>query len=242
MVGGSRKIFQRLQRSGFDVTLLLLSRWGSVSFYKEHEIAIGDQYRTPLDRYDFRAFAFVLEKGTTRTIPITMFAVSSTGPIDFTTPSFEEQTKTNFTYTTGDGPVTIEVESHTMSATIKHSKRARALTFSMFSINWVLTLCSVAIALIVLRRSGEVKDGVALLPITVILSIPTIRGIFVGSPPFGILLGAYWQNRLALLPLVLKPPIRRGRVLPANVDGTGMLHGSVVCFCVAVLPGQRHYR
>ena len=71
----------------------------------------------------------------------------------------------------------------------------------MFAINWVLTLCSVAIALVVYRRRGEVKDGVALLPITVILTIPTIRGLYVGSPPFGIDFGAY-QNYPTRLPRI----------------------------------------
>lgn len=156
-----------------------------------------------MGRYGFTAFVFAVESATNKSIPITGFAVgdSNNGPLDFTTTSVDVQTTNNFTYDTKDGLVTVQVESRTLTATVKHSSPARALTFSMFAINWVLTLGSVAIALIVFKRRGDVKDGVAFLPITVILSIPTIRGLYVGSPPFGILIGMH-QNRPAPLPRV----------------------------------------
>jgi len=132
-----------------------------------------------------------------------MFAVGDGdyGPVDFTTASVEVETKNNFTYNTKDGPVTVEVESRTVLATTRRSNNARALTFSMFAINWILVLGSVAIALMVFARRGEVKDGVAFLPITVILSIPTIRVLYVGSPPFGIFIGMH-QNHPAPLPRI----------------------------------------
>ena len=163
----------------------------------EHRTTIGKQYLTPFDGYRLTAFAFVIERATNKSLPIATFAVGDAGPADFTTTSVDTPTRNNFTYDTEDGPATVEVESHTISAKVRHSLRSRTLTFSMFAINWVLTLCSVAIALVVLRRRGEVKDGVAFLPITVILSIPTIRSLYVGSPPFGILLGTH-QNHPAL--------------------------------------------
>ena len=110
----------------------------------------------------------------------------------------------------------------------------------MFTINWVLTFCSVAIALVVLRRRGEVKDGVAFLPVTVILSIPTIRSLYVGSPPFGISLGTR-QNRPAFFFQGLTPPFRYVGVLPKNVDSAGLRHDSIVGIYDAVCPGQRRY-
>lgn len=137
------------------------------------------------------AFVFVVEKATNKSIPITTFAVGDTGPADFTTTSFEVPTRNQFTYDTEDGPITTEVESNTIFATVKHSTRTRALTFSMFAINWVLTLCSVTIASIVVRRQGKVEGSVALLPTTVILSTPAIRSLYVDSPPFGIFLGTH---------------------------------------------------
>ena len=160
----------------------------------EHRTTTGKQYLAPFDGYSFMASAFIVERATNKSLPIAVFAVGDAGPADFTTTSVDTPTRNNFTYDTEDGPATVEVESHTISAKVRHSLRARTLTFSMFAINWVLTLCSMAVALIVFRRQGEVKDGVAFLPITVILSIPTIRSLYVGSPPFGIVLGTC-QNR-----------------------------------------------
>ena len=137
------------------------------------------------------AFVFVIEKATNKSVPVTAFAVGDIGPADLTTTSVEVPTTNQFTYEADDGQNTVEVESRTIFAQVEYSTRARALTFTMFVINWILTLCSVAIALAVFSRRGRVKDGVALLPVTIILSTPTIRGLYVGSPPFGIFLGMH---------------------------------------------------
>ena len=186
-------------------TSLLLSPGSLVSFDTEHRVEAGNQYDNPLDRYNFMAFVFVVEKATNKSVPINTFAVGDSGPGDFTTTSVEVPTRNQVTYDTEGGLTTIEVESHTISATVRHSTRARALTFSMFAINWVLTLCSVTIASIVVRRRGKVEGGVALLPITVILSTPTIRNLYVDSPPFGIFLGTHQNFRAAPLQIIYAP-------------------------------------
>ena len=165
-----------------------------VSFDLEHKLWKAGQYMTPLDEHWFTAFAFALENVTNKSTPITTFAVGDAGPGDFTT-TYEMVPSTNqFTYDTGDGPITTGVGSYTTFAKVKHSTRARALTLSTLLINWVLTLC---ISAIVGHRRG-VKDGVALLPITIILSIPAIRSLYVGSPPFGIFLGGYRNHSTPL--------------------------------------------
>jgi len=172
-----------------QLSFYVFSPRGLVSFDMEHVIETGDQHNIPLDRYNFMAFAFIVERDTNKSVPITVFAVGDAGPADLTTTSVEVPTMNEFIYDTQDGPTTVDVESRTIFAQVKHSTRARALTFSMFAINWALTLCSVIIASIVFRQRGQVNDGVAFLPITVILSIPTIRNLYVDSPPFGIALG-----------------------------------------------------
>ena len=197
------KISSGSDLDGLDTILVLFSPLELISFDTEHRMIPDNQSFIPLDQCYFTTFAFVIESSTNKSIPITLFAVgdSADGPVDFTTTFFEVETRNNFTYSTEDGPVTVEVESRTMLTTTKRSNNARALTFSMFAINWILTLGSVAIALVVFRRRGEVKDGVAFLPITIILSIPTIRSLYVGSPPFGIVLGMH-QNLPDPLPRI----------------------------------------
>ena len=94
----------------------------------------------------------------------------------------------NFTYDAEGGQATAEVKSYTIFAGIGRSVPARGLTYSMFTINWILTLSSIITTSIMFNREGEM--AMALLPITVILTIPAIRNLYVGSPPFGIYLGA----------------------------------------------------
>ena len=147
---------------------------------------------TPLDQYEFTVFAFAVEKATNKSVPIAVFAVGDAGPGDFTTTSETVPSRNEFTYDTGNGPVTMEVGSYTTFAKVKHTTRAQALTLSMFVINWVLTLCSLVITVTVADRR-EMPSGVALLPVTVILSIPAIRSLYVGSPSFGIRLGTHWK-------------------------------------------------
>ena len=151
---------------------------------------MGSQYTTPFDQYNFAVVAFAVEKATNKSVPITLLAVGDAGPADFTTTSETTPSSNWFTYDAEDGPVTVEVGSSTTFAKVIHSTRARALTVSMFLINWVLTVFSMIITAIVISR-GEVKDSVALLPFSVIFTVPTVRSLFVGSPPFGILFGTH---------------------------------------------------
>jgi len=181
--------------------LLLPSPPEMVSFDVEHRVTMGSQYATPFDQYNFTVFAFAVERATNKSVPITLFAVGDAGPADFTTTSESVPSSNWFTYDTEDGPVTTKVESSTTFAKVEHSTRARALTLSMFLINWVLTIFSMIITAIV-TSSSEVKGGVALLPFSVIFTIPTIRSLFVGSPPFGILFGTH-QSYTAPFPWMI---------------------------------------
>jgi len=56
-------------------------------------------------------------------------------------------------------------------------------------LNWALTVLVVYITVAVMvSRKKEAGEGVLLIPLTIILTIPALRAMFVGSPPFGILL------------------------------------------------------
>lgn len=157
----------------------------------QHRVTMDKKYYAPFARYDFVAFAFVIDKATNKSIPITVLAAGDSGPADFTTQSTDVPSRSNFTYSATGGPATAEVESRMMFSTITHSLRAAALIFLMFCLCWVLSLWSVWIAWSVSRQGMEVKDGVAFLPITLIFSIPTIRSLYIGSLPFGVFLGMY---------------------------------------------------
>jgi len=196
LAGSYGKIPTQADPDTFDTTPLLSSLLDVISFDSEHRVETGDLWYTPFDHYHFTASAFAVDKATNASVPITL-AVRNAGAGDFVTRYETAPTKSVFTYDNQTGSITVEVESSTAFANIKRSARARALTLSMFAINWVLTLCSVVIAMNVVLRE-KVKDGITLLPVTIILSIPAIRSLYVGSPPFGIYLGTH-RNRTTSL-------------------------------------------
>ena len=184
-------MFNESNSDGVDTALLLFSLLSLPTFDMEHRVIAGGQYLTPLDTYLFEAFVFVVEKATNKSVPIIAFGAGDAEPGDYTTTSDAVETTNSFTHDAEGGPITVQVQSYTTAIQVKHSTRARALMFSMFVINWLLTLSSLVVTMIMANK--EVKDGVALLPITIILSIPVIRGLFVGAPPFGIFFGTHWN-------------------------------------------------
>ena len=83
-------------------------------------------------------------------------------------------------YTVGQQVQTVNaIGENNENATFQH----------LLLINWALALGSTYVTVVVVVRRDKVHDGVLLLPVTIILTIPTLRGLFVGSPPFGIYLG-----------------------------------------------------
>ncbi|KAF9785343.1 hypothetical protein BJ322DRAFT_1211220 [Thelephora terrestris] len=148
----------------------------------------SDQFYFPEDECVFEAIIFVLDEATNKSVPITGFSFSSSG-LDFDTEHDLQEVSLKIVYDTVGGPTAEWIQASYMIATIKHGPRARAITYSMFVINWILTLSStITTVSVIFHRRGVGKDTVALLPITVILTIPVIRSLYAGSPPYGILL------------------------------------------------------
>ena len=148
------------------------------------------RYWAPSDYYTFAAFAFVIDKATNKSIPITVFKLSNPGAIDLTAGSTEALARSNFTYNATDGPATVEVESHIILGMVGHSIYITILLYFMLLLCWGLCLWSMDIYRTVLRQGLEVKDGVTFLPITLIFSVPTIRGLYINLLPFGGSFGA----------------------------------------------------
>jgi len=187
---GCCKIFNESNSDESNVTLLLLSPLDLYSFENEYRVTIGERYKTPFDRYDFMATVFVIDRSNFST-PID-FIVGDTGMGDFVA-TFEVGTsRSDFTYEDPiiEALVTEAIQSRTAHATVRRTARAQALTFLMFSINWLLVLCTLIITWIVASK-GAVKDSVALLPISIIFSVPAIRALYIGSPPFGVFIGTH---------------------------------------------------
>lgn len=157
-------------------------------FNVDHSLDFGDPGSVPFDTYSLSALAFVIEKATNKSVPIITFAAGE-GPDNFVVSSIRAQTKNNYAYDSGTGPTTVEVGSSMIVMTVKRSQLARAFTVCLLLINTALTIGSAYITLLVVFRRGGMNDTVLLLPVTIVLTVPALRGLYVGSPPFGIYIG-----------------------------------------------------
>ena len=164
-------------------------------FNVEHNIDyLIRQEMTPFDSYDLTAFMFMIEKPTHTPVPIVVFAASE-GPHNFVVSSSQTRTYSNFTYKSDTGPITIKVESAVIRIQVKRSKFSGAFTLCLVLINSTLTIGSAYITLLVVVRRERMNDSLLLLPVTVVLTIPALRNLYVGSPPFGIYIGRWQASR-----------------------------------------------
>ena len=154
------------------------------------------QLIAPFDDYLINAFAFVIDKATNQSVHITRF--STADPLNnFVTFAHDMDTVNEFTYDTGNGTtVTIQAESRALEVVVHRSILAQAFTMCMLLVNWALTIGSIYITLVMLVQRERMSEAVLALPITVVITIPAIRALFIGSPPFGILLGTLRRNFL----------------------------------------------
>ncbi|EIN07272.1 hypothetical protein PUNSTDRAFT_144789 [Punctularia strigosozonata HHB-11173 SS5] len=141
----------------------------------------GDQQSAfPFDRYDLETTFMTKDHNTNETLPIlSLVAVDSTQ---------------NFApHLVWDLPVMMnDVNGTTTSARTTHSRFGRealtkAFVVIIFVVNWLLTAVVVWITLRV-AIGAEVDSGIMLLPVSVILTIPALRALWVGAPAFGLIL------------------------------------------------------
>ena len=142
----------------------------------------------PFHRYSFNAVAFAIDPTTNHSIPIAMFGVlDALG--DFIIRSHDAVDTNEFTYNSGKGQVTEEVESRVVRVEIARSAISKAITICLFLVNWTLTVGSVYITVLVSSRMLEVNSVVATLPFSASLTIPMVRSLYVDSQPSGISIG-----------------------------------------------------
>ena len=142
----------------------------------------------PFDTYSLTALMFVIEKATNKSVPIIALAAGE-GPDNFVVSSYEDETRSNYTYDSGAGLTTVEVDSNVVVMIVKRSRLAKVFTLCLLVVNIALAFGSTYVTFIAFSRRGKVHEGVLLLPVTIILTIPALRGLYAGSPAFGIYLG-----------------------------------------------------
>ena len=158
------------------------------TFNVDHTLEYTSRRTVPFDVYGYVASVFVIENATNKSVPILTFAAGD-GPDDVVLSSVEHQTNNAWTYDPGTGPTTVVVESRVIQILMKRSQLAQAFTMCLLLINGALTAGSIYVTLLVIVKREGVNDGLLLLPITTVLTIPALRSLYVGSPQFGIYIG-----------------------------------------------------
>lgn len=163
-------------------------------FDVDHSIDFFAPGMAPFDTYSLSALAFVIDKATNDSVPLITLAAGD-GPDNFVISSYNVSTTTNYTYDSGTGPTWVEVDSGVIVMKAKRSQLAKAFTMCLLVINSALTVGSAYVTLLVVVRRERIKEAVILLPVTIVLTIPALRGLYVGSPPFGIFFGGFQALR-----------------------------------------------
>ena len=142
----------------------------------------------PFEHYSFHASAFAIDPLTNGSIQIAMFGIfDALG--DYVIRSYDAADTMRFTYESGDGLVTTEVESRVLRAEIEQSAIAKAFMVCLFIGNWAVTVSSVYTTALVMFGKLEPTSMIAALPFNALLAIPTIRSFYIGSPPLGFSIG-----------------------------------------------------
>jgi len=171
------------------ITYCLFSARGLDVIFVHHDIKYLDTYVAPFDAYSFSALVFVIEKETNQSIPIVTLTAGQASEKNFDVSSVGVKTMNSYTYDSEMGPTTTNVDSGIVYIEAKRSRFAQTLTICLFLINWTLAACSIYIVILVAFRRERTNDAVLLLPVTIILTIPTLRGLYPCSPPFTMFIG-----------------------------------------------------
>jgi hypothetical protein len=138
------------------------------------------RYFYPFDKYSIVTTFVVFNTAANASLPIVRLALSDT--VNNFQPQLDEwQTQTRVNHS-------LIVNSRTTHANIQRTISAKVFVILIFISNWIITAAVMYITCLALWSNTKFGDGVVLLPMTIILTLPLLRQFFVDSPPIGILL------------------------------------------------------
>lgn len=100
----------------------------------------------------------------------------------FVVQSHEGPPKDVFASNPGDRLANVEVESRVLLVEIKPSAIAVANAIGLFLVNWLATVGSIYVTILVTSGRLERNNAVAAGPFSALFAIPTIRSLYVSSP------------------------------------------------------------
>ena len=139
----------------------------------------------PFDNYSLSSTVLAIDMTTNLTLPMVLFEAYGRAE-NFVISSSGGAARVRYIY----GPWSSE--GRRIYITVKRTILAKAFTMCLLLVNTALAVGSAYITFLVVIRREETKDGVLLLPVTIVLTIPALRALFDGPPPFGIFIGWSW--------------------------------------------------
>ena len=152
----------------------------------------------PFDRYSLRVFAAAIDPATNRSVHIAQFVVAS--PLGSFVILSHDVDASELIYIPGNGPFTPYHGSRMLNAEIRRSAIAQTFMISLALINWLLTIGSVYITVLVMSGKMEADHPVAALPFSMMLTIPAVRAIYAEPPPLSTSLGNFYFHRPMFFP------------------------------------------
>jgi hypothetical protein len=158
-----------------------------IVFDVDHGIDISTMPMAMFDACSLTVSTFATENATNRTVSIVTFAAGK-AVNNFLVSSVEAETKNNYTYDSGAGPTTVEVQSGVIDIGARRTRLAQSFTLGLLLVNLALTIGLTYITLVIFRTEG-INGTVPLLPAIIVLAIPTLRNLCTGLPPSVIAIG-----------------------------------------------------
>ena len=136
------------------------------------------QFSFPWDQYHVTTSFIVVNRDTNATVPI--LAIAPAESVDgFFVTYYDYQTTNHFNGTAG-------VPGQSVFFMLKRSPLVKTFVMSIFLVNWMVVGIIMFITLLTIVGSKEnMPENLLLLPVTVILTVPSLRALMVDSLAFG---------------------------------------------------------
>jgi hypothetical protein len=166
----SLQIFNEFQ------TTQLLNIEGGIH-HRKGSIYMNAQYTFPWDTYLLTTVFVAVNHTNNATLPILKLALVDSAN-DFS-PSFTDSGSTSHFNGTTDTP------SRTVSLALIRAPLVKAFNMTIYAMNWLLAGTVLFITVVALFGKKKMPEVVLLLPVTVILIVPSLRALMDDSPASG---------------------------------------------------------
>jgi hypothetical protein len=161
----------------FQTTQLLDIEGGTHLSGSGGSIFLDAQYGFPWDVYFLTTVFIAVDHENNATLPILKLA-----PVDSANdflPDFTDSPATSHFNGTTDTP------SRTVSLTLRRTPLVKAFNLTIYAVNWLLAVMVLFITVVAFHGKKKMPEVLLLLPVTVILIVPSLRALMVDSPAFG---------------------------------------------------------